>query len=168
MGECWHNNHHAFPGSARLGLRVDEWDPGWWMLLALRRTGLVWKLRLPEDLAFRAELVEIPGAERHSSPGLVDVMGMLLMPARLEQSELTWPGRRIAHATMRRLVRSNVDLKLDGNTKRLTLRTVEGTLCGLPAMCVAVFGHRSFPARFAATLLAPIAVMLEFRRCQCA
>ena len=20
MGECWHNNHHAFPGSARLGL----------------------------------------------------------------------------------------------------------------------------------------------------
>jgi fatty-acid desaturase len=27
MGECWHNNHHAFPGSAKLGLASDEWDP---------------------------------------------------------------------------------------------------------------------------------------------
>ena len=25
MGECWHNNHHAFPGSARLGLAAGEW-----------------------------------------------------------------------------------------------------------------------------------------------
>ena len=33
MGESWHNNHHAFPGSARLGLRAGEWDPGWWVLL---------------------------------------------------------------------------------------------------------------------------------------
>jgi hypothetical protein len=32
MGECWHNNHHAFPGSARLGLHAGEWDPGWWVL----------------------------------------------------------------------------------------------------------------------------------------
>jgi fatty-acid desaturase len=29
MGECWHNNHHAFPGSACLGLFAGEWDPGW-------------------------------------------------------------------------------------------------------------------------------------------
>ena len=36
MGECWHNNHHAFPGSARLGLRPGEWDPGWWVLSGLR------------------------------------------------------------------------------------------------------------------------------------
>ena len=39
MGECWHNNHHAFPGSARLGLHAGEWDPGWWVLLALARVG---------------------------------------------------------------------------------------------------------------------------------
>ncbi|MDQ6685490.1 MAG: acyl-CoA desaturase [Pseudomonadota bacterium] len=56
MGECWHNNHHAYPGSARLGLRPGEWDPGWWMLLLLRRLGLVWQLRLPEDLPARPEL----------------------------------------------------------------------------------------------------------------
>ncbi|WP_226941322.1 acyl-CoA desaturase [Janthinobacterium violaceinigrum] len=56
MGECWHNNHHAYPGSARLGLLPGEWDPGWWVLLLLRRLGLVSGLRLPHDLAPRPEL----------------------------------------------------------------------------------------------------------------
>ena len=59
MGECWHNNHHAFPGSARLGLAPHEWDPGWWALLGLRRLGLVTKLRLPSDLPYRPELTEV-------------------------------------------------------------------------------------------------------------
>jgi stearoyl-CoA desaturase (delta-9 desaturase) len=56
MGECWHNNHHAFPGSARLGLAAGEWDPGWWVLSGLRRARLAWDIRLPEDLAQRPEL----------------------------------------------------------------------------------------------------------------
>ena len=59
MGESWHNNHHAFPGSARLGLHPGEWDPGWWMLMLLRRLGLVWNLRLPQDLPVRPELEAI-------------------------------------------------------------------------------------------------------------
>ena len=58
MGECWHNNHHAYPGSARLGLLPGEWDPGWWALLLLQRMGLVSALRLPQDLAPRPELRE--------------------------------------------------------------------------------------------------------------
>ena len=60
MGECWHNNHHAYPGSARLGLAPGEWDPGWWVLLGLRRLGLVTNLRLPSDLPYRPELTELP------------------------------------------------------------------------------------------------------------
>jgi stearoyl-CoA desaturase (delta-9 desaturase) len=56
MGESWHNNHHAFPGSARLGLFADEWDPGWWMLTVLRKLGLVWAIRLPAAIPERAEL----------------------------------------------------------------------------------------------------------------
>jgi sn-2 palmitoyl-lipid 9-desaturase len=56
MGESWHNNHHAFPGSARLGLYPGEWDPGWWTLLLFRRLGWVWRLRLPHHLAARSEL----------------------------------------------------------------------------------------------------------------
>lgn len=66
MGECWHNNHHAFPGSARLGLEPGEWDPGWWVLSGLQRVGLVWRIRLPRDLPARAEL-----CDAHEPRGLV-------------------------------------------------------------------------------------------------
>lgn len=61
MGESWHNNHHAFPGSAKLGLHANEWDPGWWVLVALGKLGLVWDCRLPADLPVRAELRHIDG-----------------------------------------------------------------------------------------------------------
>ncbi|XLZ69688.1 acyl-CoA desaturase [Massilia sp. SR12] len=50
MGEGWHNNHHAFPYSARLGLKDGEWDPGWWALHALERVGLVRDLRVPDGV----------------------------------------------------------------------------------------------------------------------
>ncbi|WP_200956976.1 acyl-CoA desaturase [Lysobacter sp. Root916] len=60
MGESWHNNHHAFPGSARLGLYAGEWDPGWWTLRALARVGLVGRLREPADLPPRPELHRLP------------------------------------------------------------------------------------------------------------
>jgi fatty-acid desaturase len=56
MGEAWHNNHHAFPGSARLGLRASQFDPGWWALVAMRTLGLVWNLKQPADLPARPEL----------------------------------------------------------------------------------------------------------------
>ncbi|MES1196256.1 MAG: fatty acid desaturase, partial [Steroidobacter sp.] len=56
MGECWHNNHHAFPGSAKLGLYPGEWDPGWWVLKALSKVGLVWDMKFPCDLPEREEL----------------------------------------------------------------------------------------------------------------
>jgi stearoyl-CoA desaturase (delta-9 desaturase) len=66
MGECWHNNHHAFPGSARLGLRAGEWDPGWWALRVLQKLGLAWQFRLPRDLAPRPELRAIAPPPRKS------------------------------------------------------------------------------------------------------
>jgi fatty-acid desaturase len=59
MGEAWHNNHHAFPASARLGLTDDEWDPGWWVLGVLSRAGLVWNIKTPETLPERPNLQRI-------------------------------------------------------------------------------------------------------------
>lgn len=56
MGESWHNNHHAFPGSARLGLRASQFDPGWWVLVSMRKIGLVWNLKQPADLPARPGL----------------------------------------------------------------------------------------------------------------
>ena len=56
FGECWHNNHHAFPGSAKLGLNPDQFDPGWLVLNLLERLGLAGNLKQPFDLAERPEL----------------------------------------------------------------------------------------------------------------
>ncbi len=59
MGEAWHNNHHAFPGSAQLGVRAGELDPGWWVLTVLARLGLVWGMRTPGVLPHRPNLVSL-------------------------------------------------------------------------------------------------------------
>lgn len=56
FGECWHNNHHAFPGSAKLGLTPDQTDPGWWMLKFFERAGLVSDIIMPGHLPPRPEL----------------------------------------------------------------------------------------------------------------
>ena len=58
FGECWHNNHHAFPSSARLGLR-GQMDPGWWVLCGLQAIGLVTRLNQPNDLPDRPELEKV-------------------------------------------------------------------------------------------------------------
>jgi len=50
FGECWHNNHHAFPESAKLGLKRREVDPGWWVLKGLEKLGLVWNLTTPDSI----------------------------------------------------------------------------------------------------------------------
>jgi sn-1 stearoyl-lipid 9-desaturase len=59
FGEAWHGNHHAWPGSARLGVEPGQADPGWWALVVMARLGLVGDLRQPADLAPRAGLVRL-------------------------------------------------------------------------------------------------------------
>jgi len=56
FGECWHNNHHAFPGSAKLGLEHNQADPGWLVLMVLKQLGLVWNVKTPENLKHRDNL----------------------------------------------------------------------------------------------------------------
>jgi stearoyl-CoA desaturase (delta-9 desaturase) len=55
FGEGWHNNHHAFPSSARHGLHRWQVDVSWWIIRGLERLGLVWNVRVPasEQLARR-------------------------------------------------------------------------------------------------------------------
>jgi len=40
IGECWHQNHHAYPGSARLGWTWREPDLGYLLILALEKLRL--------------------------------------------------------------------------------------------------------------------------------
>ena len=58
VGECWHNNHHAFPESARMGLEPGQTDPGYWVVERLRDIGLAWDLGQPRGTAAREDLVE--------------------------------------------------------------------------------------------------------------
>jgi stearoyl-CoA desaturase (delta-9 desaturase) len=55
LGEGWHNNHHAFPSSARHGLLRWQLDVSWLVIRGLERLGLVWNVRHPsrEQLARR-------------------------------------------------------------------------------------------------------------------
>jgi stearoyl-CoA desaturase (delta-9 desaturase) len=42
FGVAYHNNHHAFPTSARHGLGRFSVDPSAWVIWALEKTGLAW------------------------------------------------------------------------------------------------------------------------------
>jgi stearoyl-CoA desaturase (delta-9 desaturase) len=48
FGEGWHNNHHAFPASARHGLDRGQIDVSWWIIRGLERLGLVWNVKVPD------------------------------------------------------------------------------------------------------------------------
>jgi len=47
MGEGWHNNHHAFPTSARHGLRWWQLDVSYLVIRALAMLGLATEVRVP-------------------------------------------------------------------------------------------------------------------------
>ncbi len=50
MGEAWHNNHHAFPTSARHGLRGWQPDPSAALITGMEKVGLAWDVvRIPAD-----------------------------------------------------------------------------------------------------------------------
>jgi fatty-acid desaturase len=67
MGECWHNNHHAFPDSARLGLTQAQHDPGWWALSALNFFGLITHVKLPANMPARPELIPLKTNTNHTN-----------------------------------------------------------------------------------------------------
>src|SRR5439155_23566513 len=50
QGENWHRNHHARPGSARLGWTAAQPDVGWWVIMVLERLGLATEVRRPSLL----------------------------------------------------------------------------------------------------------------------
>ncbi len=47
LGEGWHNNHHAFPISARHGLKWWEFDASFLVISIMERLGLVWRVQVP-------------------------------------------------------------------------------------------------------------------------
>ena len=56
-GECWHNNHHAFPESARIGIEAGQSDPAWYFIMLLRKLGLAKNIGEPRQECLRDDLV---------------------------------------------------------------------------------------------------------------
>jgi fatty-acid desaturase len=56
FGECWHNNHHAFPESARVGLYAGQSDPAAWFIERLYAAGLVTWMGCPRPESEREDL----------------------------------------------------------------------------------------------------------------
>lgn len=55
LGEAWHNNHHAFPNSAKFGLKFWQVDLGYWTIRVLEGVGLVSNVKVPNAEAIAAK-----------------------------------------------------------------------------------------------------------------
>jgi fatty-acid desaturase len=66
MGESWHNNHHAFPNSAKMGLFPGQVDLGWRLIKTFAALGLATQIKTPANLPARPELLRLPGADAGS------------------------------------------------------------------------------------------------------
>lgn len=55
LGEGWHNNHHAFPNSARHGLKWWQFDLSWIVIKSMKLTGLAWDLKTPSQRELAAK-----------------------------------------------------------------------------------------------------------------
>lgn len=51
LGEGWHNAHHAFPSSARHGLKWWQIDISYWVICILALFRLAWNIKLPSKEA---------------------------------------------------------------------------------------------------------------------
>ncbi|MGI8427335.1 MAG: acyl-CoA desaturase [Actinomycetota bacterium] len=57
FGEAWHNNHHAFPTSARHGLEKWQFDPSAAVIRFMERRGWVWNVKVPSQTQLMAKKI---------------------------------------------------------------------------------------------------------------
>ena len=57
-GEGWHNNHHAFPNSAKHGLKWWQFDLSWTIIRGLELCGLAWNVKLPSKKQLAAKALD--------------------------------------------------------------------------------------------------------------
>ena len=67
MGESWHNNHHAFPASARHGLFPGQTDLGFRYIQLLEKLGLAWDIQTPQNLPRRKGLRSLIATQQNET-----------------------------------------------------------------------------------------------------
>jgi len=91
-GEELHNNHHAYPSSAKFALRKWEFDIGWAAICGLRAIGLAKVLRVAPSLDIRPN-VSLPDADMlkavltHRIQAMTDYYRGVIVPTLSEEAQ---------------------------------------------------------------------------------
>ncbi|KAF1685338.1 acyl-CoA desaturase [Pseudoxanthomonas broegbernensis] len=111
-GEELHNNHHAFPSSARFSMRRWELDIGWAAIKGLEKLGLARVLRVAPSLDIRPNIA-VPDTETlrallsHRFLAMTDYQRNVLVPALREEAAAA--GARLRQLLPRRMRKGLVD-----------------------------------------------------------
>ena len=111
-GEELHNNHHAFPSSARFSMRRWELDIGWVAIKGLEKVGLAKVLRVAPSLDIRPNIT-VPDGETlrallsHRFQAMTDYQRNVLKPALREEAAAA--GARLRQLLPRPMRRGLVD-----------------------------------------------------------
>ena len=111
-GEELHNNHHAFPSSAKFALRKWEFDIGWTAIRGLQALGLAKVLRVAPSLDVRPNIA-VPDADTLKAllavrfQAMTDFQRGVLNPAL--QEEAATAGAKLRALLPRKLRRGLVD-----------------------------------------------------------
>ena len=111
-GEELHNNHHAFPSSAKFALRKWEFDIGWMVIKSLEAVGLAKVLRVAPSLDVRPN-IHVPDTDTmralltHRFQAMTDFQRNVLTPALREEAQAA--GAKLRSLLPRKLRKGLVD-----------------------------------------------------------
>jgi stearoyl-CoA desaturase (delta-9 desaturase) len=123
-GEELHNNHHAFPSSARFALRRFEFDFGWVVLRALQAVGLARVRRVAPRLDVRPNM-HLPDGDTlkavlvHRYQVMRDYFRGVVLPTLSEEAQQAGAGLRDLPRRMRRALRDHGRWLDSGSRERL-------------------------------------------------
>ncbi len=106
-GEELHNNHHAFPSSAKFALRRWEVDIGWAAICGLQKLGLAKVLRVAPSLDVRPN-IQMPDGETmkallaHRFQAMTDYYRQVMLPALREEASQAGDSLRSLPRRLRR------------------------------------------------------------------